>query len=182
MVNRIDWECKFNNLDINELTEIENILLECKRTVDNREEFIDMLKRFAAKYPQCKYFITGSAWKGAYECEGEWGTTEWNNTDNIESIWNELIDYANEKDEEHGDIEILLPFNSEEEWENSILNIELKKTNKMAKEFDKALDGCIHAPVWELDDAEDLNSGDTLYELIDLKTFEKKYLCTNEYN
>ena len=181
MIDKKFWENQIKNLDAKELEEIEKIIEKYKENADSREEFIDMLKRFAAKYPQCKYFITGSAWKGAYECEGEWGTTEWSNTYNIESIWNELIDYADEKDENHGDVEILLSFNSEEEWENSILNIELKKTSKTSKEFDKALDGCIHAPVWELDDAEGLDNGDTLYELIDLKTFEKKYLCTNAY-
>lgn len=181
MMDKKFWENQIKNLDANELEEVEKIIKKYKENADSREDFTDVLKRFGVKYPQCKYFITGSAWKGAYECEGEWGTTEWDDTYNIDSIWNELIDYAEENDEEHGDIEILLQFESVEEFEKSILNIELKKTNEIAKEFDKALDKCIHAPIWDVSDAEDLNNGDTMYELVDLNTFEKKYLYTNAY-
>ena len=181
MINRIDWECKFNNLDINELTEIENILLECKQTVYNREEFIDMLKRFNSKYPQCKYFCVGYVSKGAYECEGEWNVRDWDEIYGIEYIWKEFIDYAEDRDEEHGDVEILLDFNSQKEWENSIVNLFVNKNKSIYQEFKNSLCNCIHVPGLDLDDASSLNNGDTMYKFIEISTGEEKYLYTNEY-
>lgn len=185
MIDKKFWEDKFKILDKTELQEVQKILTQCLIEVDAKEDFIDVLKRFAAKYPQCKYFITGSAWKGAYECEGEWGTSDWDHSciygDDIDDIWNNLIDYAEEKNIDHGDIEILLQFESLIEFKKSILNYYLEYNSDEYKDFRNALSKCTHAPVWELDDAEGLNNGDTLYELVDLNTFEKKYLCTNAY-
>lgn len=181
MIDTKFWEEQLQILDMEELKEVTKLVNKYKKAADTREEFIDVLKRWAKKFPNAKYFCTGRAWKGAYECEGEWGANSWFDTYNIDDIYDELIDFIEENDDNHGDIDILSAFNSAEEWKNSILNFDIKNNTNDRKQFEKEFQDSKHKPTWSISDAEDLSNGDNMYEFIDLTTGEKKYLYTNDY-
>ena len=181
MIDKKFWEGELENLDMEELKEVTKLVNKYKKLADTREEFMDVVKRWAEKYPQAKYFFTGNAWKGAYECEGEWGVRDWTSTYNLEDIWDELIDYVEEEDQDHGDVEILDEFDNKEDWKNSILNFYIKENDKDYKQFDKEFNDSKHKPVWKIEDAENLYNGEDMYEFIDIKTKKKAYLYTSQY-
>lgn len=181
MINDEYWKDQLQNLDLEELKEVENLINEYKKLANTREEFIDVIRRWAKKYPNAKYFFVGGAWKGAYDCEGEWGVRDWSEIHTLEDVWEELIEYAEENDDDYGHVEILSQFNLSEEWKNSILNFYIDKNKDDFKQFTKEFNDSRHKPVHKISDAEDLYNGEASYEFIDLETEDKKYLYTHEY-
>lgn len=175
MFDKEFWNENLQSLDEKELKEVQKLVNKYLKSVDKREEFSEVLRRFAQKYPNARYFCTGSAGKGAYESEGEWYTNNWNELWNVKDVWDELVD--TDEDEERGDVEILSQFETTEDWENALLNEYVKGD----KEFKKAFDNSKHKPKWSVSDAEDLYNGETIYEFIDIKTGESKYLYTSQY-
>lgn len=165
------WESELQNLSLDELKEVTTIINKLKKQADTRIEFTDLLKKYQEKFPKAKYFCTGNAWKGAYECEGEWGTEEWDEVWNLDNLYDELFD-----DKDGGDIKIFKGLNNKEEWDNVLLNGYLDR-----KEFNKEMNKSLHKPSWSLNDAEDLNNGETMYEFIEISTGKKYYLYTNQY-
>lgn len=183
MIDKKYWKEKLQNLSNEELNEVAELLNDCKVNVNDKEDFTDVIKRFATKYPDVKYFCTGSAGKGAYESEGEWDVRDWRGQWYLQDLWEELVDYNDltEKEQENelagGDVEILLPYNSNEEWNKVILNDYVRTDD----EFIQAFNNSIHKPDWDLNDANDLYNGVTMYEFIEIETGEKKYLYTCAY-
>ena len=171
MIDKKYWENKLKDLSFDELKEVTTIINKLKKKVDTREEFIDLLKRYQEKYPNAKYFCTGSAWKGAWESEGEWGTEDWDSVWSLDELYDELYD-----DKDGGDIKIFKNFKNKDEWNNALLNEYLNY-----KEFNKEMNKSLHKPNWSLNDAEGLNNGETMYEFIEISTGKKYYLYTNQY-
>lgn len=169
------WKKQLENLDEKELNEVSKIIEKYKKDINKREELIDVLKRYAEKFPSVKYFCTGCAGKGAYECEGEWDYNEWNQVYRLNDLWDELVD--TDENEDRGNVEILQEFKNGEEWENSCLNNYVKADKQFNKDFNNAL----HKPTWSFDDADGLENGEDMYEFIEIATGEKKYLYTSSY-
>ena len=172
MIDKEFWEYKLKGLSFEELTEVEKIVNNFKENASSKEEFIDVLKRWKEKYPDAKYFCTGYTWKGAYECEGEWGIGEWNECydcyDNI---------YRNYDLHDSGTKAFIKRFNNSEEFKKVCLNTYIDGD----KEFEQDVENSLHAPSWDLEDAEYNNNGETCYTFINIETGEGFTLSTSDY-
>ena len=130
------------------------------------------------KFPNAKWFYTGGAWKGAYECSGEWGTDDWYDTDKME----ELYELKDENPDDHGAVDILDEFDTFDDFKKALLNISLDGCNRDTRQmFEDEMTRSKHAPKHKLTDAEDLYSGEAMCEFINIETGEKKYLYYNAW-
>ena len=178
MIDREHLENELSGLSLEDLKEVSKIINKMKKTNDNREEFIDVLKRWREKFPNAKWFYTGGAWKGAYECSGEWGTDDWYDTDKME----ELYELKDENPDDHGAVDILDEFDTFDDFKKALLNISLDGCNRDTRQmFEDEMTRSKHAPKHKLTDAEDLYSGEAMCEFINIETGEKKYLYYNAW-
>lgn len=49
MINEEYWKDQLQNLDVEELKEVENLVNEYKKLANTREEFMDVIRRWAKK-------------------------------------------------------------------------------------------------------------------------------------
>lgn len=172
MIDKKYWKDELKGLSYDELSEIEKIINELKKKASSKEEFIEVLRRWQKKYPTVKYFCTGNSWKGAWECEGEFGVEDWQESyDCCERIYNNYE--VNDKDTKN----FVKKFKSLEEFEETCLNNFIDND----KQFEKDVNNSLHAPKWDSGDAEYNNNGETIYEFIDIKTGKTFELITSAY-
>ena len=182
MIDKEEWRKTLGNLDKDELEEVSKIIKELKKTSDNREEFLTVLRRYNQKYPEAYLFCTGSAGKGAWECEGEWGVDQWNDvyTDRLEEIYEEVDKNELDADER----ELLDRFETIEDFRKAFLNIKLNEFGYKSKEyteFEKDLKNAKHVPKWTYNDASDLSNGVSIYGVVDIRTGKYYYFTTSAY-
>ena len=166
MINKKEWEDKL------------------KETVDDREEFLSVLRRYSQRYPDAFLFFTGYAGKGAYECEGEWFTGNWIDMCYEDDFYERLFDSKGDKDNNKDLNDLLDKFETSKDFTNSILNIKLYENGldfKIMKEFIKDLENAKHVPRWKVGDAADLYNGQDYYTFIDIRTGKIYDYTTNTY-
>ncbi len=183
MINKKEWEERLKQFDGDELDEIAKIINKLKETVDDREEFLSVLRRYSQRYPDAYLFFTGYAGKGAYECEGEWYTGDW--TEMCHKVFYEdLFDSKGDKDNDKDLNNLLKNFKTSDDFINSILNIKLREAgrdSKIFKEFREDINNAKHVPTWKLEDADDLENGQDYYTFIDIRTGKTYGYTTNTY-
>lgn len=173
MIDEKYWEEQLGNLSFDELKEVTKVIDKLKKKLDTREEFIEVLRRWQKKYPEAKYFCTGCAWKGAYECSSEFGANNWN------YIYEYILDrlYNQFDKDASDDPKFMDQFKDVNEFFNICLNIYIIRD----KDFKKEVNASIHKPNWSDGDARDLCEGETMYEFINIKTGKSIYLSENAY-
>ena len=173
MIDEKYWEDQLGNLSFDELKEVTKVINKLKKKVDTREEFIEVLRRWQKRYPEAKYFCTGRAWKGAYECSSEFGADNW------DYIYEDTLDrlYSQFDKDASDDPKFMDQFKDVNEFINVCLN-----TYVIAdKDFRKEVNASLHKPNWSDGDAHDLYEGESNYEFINIKTGKSIYLSENAY-
>lgn len=183
MIDEKKWEQDLKDLNLDDLKQLSKIINKLKKTFDEREEFIDVLKRWQKKYPGTKYFYSGGAGKGAYESSGDWWTNDWYEVYNMEEVF-DIKDYENWRD--HGDVDILDEFETFEDFKKSIINFNILNYDNdgdknSSNEFSKEMNKSKHVPKNKLTDAEDLCNGDNTYKFINIETGETKTIVVTEW-
>lgn len=173
MIDEKYWGDQLGNLSFDELKEVTKVINKLKKKVDTREEYIDVLKRWQSKFPEAKYFCTGRAWKGAYECSSEFGADNWDYID--EDILDGLHSQFDKNTSD--DPKFMKQFKDANEFINACLNTYVIDD----KDFRKELNASVHKHNWSDGDAHDLYAGEAIYELINIKTGESIYLSENTY-
>ena len=173
MIDEKYWEDQLGNLSFDELKEVTKVINRLKKKVDTREEYIDVLKRWQSKFPKAKYFCTGRAWKGADECSSEFGADNWDYID--EDILDGLHSQFDKNTSD--DPKFMKQFKDANEFINACLNTYVIDD----KDFRKELNASVHKHNWSDGDAHDLYEGESIYELINIKTGESIYLSENTY-
>ena len=173
MIDEKYWEDQLGNLSFDELKEVTKVINKLKKKVDTREEFIEVLRRWQKKYPEAKYFCTGRAWKGAYECSSEFGADNWDYID--EDILDRL--YCQFDKNASDDPKFMNQFKDANEFINVCLNTYIIADKDFRKEFNASL----HKPSWSDGDARGLYGGETMYEFINIKTGKSISLSENAY-
>lgn len=173
MIDKKYWEEQLGNLSFDELKEVTKIINKLKKKVDTREEFIDVLKRWQSKFPEAKYFCTGRAWKGAYECSSEFGVDNWDDID--EDLLCRL--YNNFDSNSNDDSKFMKQFKTPDDFTYTCLNSYAIDD----KDFRKEVNASVHKPSWSDEDAHDLCEGEAMYEFIDIKTGKTFCLFENAY-
>lgn len=172
MIDKEYWEDELKSLSYDELIEIEKIVNELKEKSLTKEELIDVLKRWKMNFPDAKYFCLGYTWKGAYECEGEWGAGQWQECyDCCDMI------FRNYDSHDDGTKSFIKQFKTCEEFEKVCLNTYVDRNN----EFENDIENALHVPVYNVEDAEYNNNGETCYEFINIETGERFSLSTSAY-
>lgn len=173
MIDEKYWEEQLGNLSFDELKEVAKVINRLKKKVDTREEFIEVLKRWQNKYPEAKYFCTGYAWKGAYECSSEFGADNWDyiDEDTLDRLYNQFDKNASD------DPKFMDQFKDANEFINVCLNTYIIAD----KDFRKEVNASLHKPSWSDGDARGLYEGESNYEFINIKTGESIYLSENAY-
>lgn len=162
MINEKDWEKILEKLDNDDLDQLARLIPKFKKKTQGREEFMDVLKRWKEKYPQAKYFYTGGASKGAYECSGDLMEHDWMDDNNLDDAYNQRGYTRNDP--------FMAKFKSFEEFNESLLNTYLKESDEVFNQFEDELNASLHAPEHEDVEAKDFSCGDTSFEFIDIET------------
>ena len=173
MIDEKYWEEQLGNLSFDELKEVTKVINKLKKKVDIREEFIEVLRRWQNKYPEVKYFCTGRAWKGAYECSSEFGADNWDYIDEdiLDTLYRQFDKTASD------DPNFMNQFKDANEFINVCLNTYVIDD----KDFRKEVNASVHKHNWSVEDAHDLYEGESNYEFINIKTGESIYLSENAY-
>lgn len=178
MIDKEYWKEELSHFDTDELNELTEVINELKKASGEREEFIDVLRRWREKFPNAKWFYTGGVWKGAYECSSEWGTDWWYDTDKME----ELYELKGGNPDDHGYVDMLDEFDTFDDFKKALLNLSLDGCDRDTRQtFEDEMYKSKHAPNHKLTDAEDLYSGEAMCEFINIETGEKKYLYYNAW-